>query len=345
MTEAEQIDRIRAHREALGKRLVILGHHYQRETIVRLSDFVGDSYALSAKAASQGDAESIVFCGVHFMAESARILASAHQRIFMPDVSAGCPMADMAFIEDVESAWKMITETLGPGSVIPVTYMNSSAELKAFCGVHGGAVCTSSNAKKVFKWALDIGKKIFFFPDEHLGRNTANTLSIPREQRILWDRNLPGGGVDEEGIERGTLFLWKGFCFVHTHFTLDHVREARKKYPDGRIIVHPECREEIVKEVDATGSTSYICKYTEDSPPGSTVIIGTEINLVSRLANENPDKTIIPLSRSLCNNMFLINPAKLLYTLDNLGKVNEIFVDQEITEGARLALNRMLKLA
>jgi quinolinate synthase len=345
MTEALQIDEIRKHKDRLGKKLVILGHHYQRESIIGVADFLGDSFGLSATAASQEEAEFIVFCGVHFMAESARVLAKSHQRVFQPNLDAGCPMADMADIDEVESAWNAIEDAIGSGRAIPVTYMNSSVDLKAFCGRNGGAVCTSSNAKQVFEWALGQEKKVLFFPDEHLGRNTANSLGIARENQLLWDRMKPLGGHASEDIERASVILWNGFCHVHTHYTLDHMNEIRKTHPDGKIVVHPECKEEIVALADAVGSTSFICKFVKAAKPGATIMIATEINLTLRLAREYPDRTIVPVSRSLCPNMYKINPANLLSTLNNLGEVNEIILGADVSKLAKLALDKMLELA
>ncbi len=345
MSEEKQIEEIMARKREWGTQLVILGHHYQRESIVRVSDFVGDSYGLSACTASQRDARYIVFCGVHFMAESARILALPQQRVFHPNLAAGCPMADMAEIDQVELAWETILEVHGEDVFVPITYMNSAADLKAFCGYRGGAVCTSSNAEQAFSWAIGNRKRILFFPDEHLGRNAANSLGIPEEKRIVWDYNLPRGGNAIKDIEHATVILWKGYCHVHTNLTLDHIRDARKRYPGGKIVVHPECREEIVAEADAAGSTDSICKYVENAPARSTILIATEINLVSRLAHEHPDKTIVPVHRSLCHNMYRINAGNLLHTLENLGDVGEILVDPDITRGARMALERMLELA
>ena len=345
LSEEEQLGLIRAHKDRLGNKLVILGHHYQRSSIIGVSDHIGDSLALAAHAASQKEAEFIVFCGVHFMAESARILASPNQRVFIPNPEAGCPLADMAEVEDVETAWEYIEGAVGGDSLVPVTYMNSTANLKSFCGFHGGAVCTSSNADKVFKWGFDDGKKIFFFPDEHLGRNTANALGITRDRQFLWDPRAEPPDSAARNIEQADVILWKGFCHVHTHFTRDHILEMRKKYPRGKIIVHPECNEEVIAGADAAGSTSFICKFVDQSAPGSTVLIATEINLVSRLAAEYPDKTILPVTRSLCPNMYKINTGNLLHLLDDLGRFNEVIVGEEVAEGARLALNRMLKLA
>jgi quinolinate synthase len=342
--EAEQLAEIRAHKERLGKKLVILGHHYQRASIISVSDYIGDSFALAARAASQQEAEFIVFCGVFFMAESARVLAAPHQRVFIPNPEAGCPLADMADVEDVEAAWEFIEEVTG-GGVVPITYMNSSVDLKAFCGYHGGAVCTSSNAGRVFRWGLEVGNKVFFFPDENLGQNTANALDVPRDRRFRWNPRTAVPALAARAVEGADVLLWQGFCHVHTNFTADHIRAMRDRYPEATIVVHPECSEEVVAGADASGSTSFICKFVENAPLGSTVAIATEINLVSRLAAEHPDKTILPVSRSLCPNMYQINTANLLHLLDELGNFNEISIDDTVSKGARLALDRMLKLA
>lgn len=347
MSEEEQIAKIISLKEERGETLVILGHHYQRESIVALSDFRGDSFALSAKAASQKNARYIVFCGVHFMAESARILAAPEQRVFLPNLTAGCPMADMAAVEDVETAWRAVTAVTGEENVIPVTYMNSTADIKAFCGAHGGAVCTSSNAQKVFEWVIGSGKRVLFLPDEHLGRNTSNALKIPAARQALWNPTKPDGGVSRAEIGEAQVILWKGFCHVHTHFTADQVIEMRTRYPDASVIVHPECPQEVVALADGTGSTSFIVNFVKDAPPDAVIVIGTEINLVTRLAHEHPDKIIMPLSRSLCHNMYKINLGNLLYTLENLDGdgANEIVVDAAIARDAKLALEKMLELA
>ncbi|MFH1754292.1 MAG: quinolinate synthase NadA, partial [Candidatus Latescibacterota bacterium] len=342
MPEAEQIDKIREHKARLGNKLVILGHHYQRESIIGVSDFIGDSFGLSAKAASQKDAQFIVFCGVHFMAESARVLAKPHQRVFQPNLDAGCPMADMADIDEVEAAWQAVEKVLGPGRVVPITYMNSTVDVKAFCGGHGGAVCTSSNAKRVFEWAIAQGKKVFFLPDEHLGRNTSNSLAIPKKHQLLWDRQARMGGHTARNIEQAHVILWDGFCHVHTYYTVNHLEQIKQAYPAGKIVVHPECREEVVAKADAVGSTGFICTYVKEAPAGSVILIATEINLTIRLARENADKTILPVARSLCPNMYKINPANLLSTLDSLGKENEIVLDADVSRLAKLALDKML---
>ncbi len=337
------IERIMEKKAQLGKRLVFLAHHYQRIEIVELSDFRGDSFGLSRIGSEQRDAEFILFCGVHFMAESADILKQEEQIVLHPNTSAGCPLADMADIDDVLHAWRQITAICG-NNLVPVTYMNSRAQLKAFCGRNGGTVCTSTNALKVFDWAFKRGEKIFFFPDEHLGRNTALKKKIARDKIIVWNPRMELGGNTPEAIKKAEVILWKGFCHVHTRFKAKDVIEARKRYPDARIVVHPECTEDVVALADANGSTEFIVNYTKEQPPNSKVLIGTEVNLVSRLAKENQDKTVLELKRSLCPNMFRISLNHVLWTLDNLGAVNVIAVPEEIKEDARIALEQMLKI-
>jgi quinolinate synthase len=343
---SELIERVRQIKQDLGKRLVILGHHYQRKEIVYLSHFRGDSFLLSKRAAEQSEAEFIVFCGVHFMAESARILAQPHQRVFLPNMRAGCPMAEMATIDAVESTWNELAAVLGPERILPVTYVNSDAQIKAFCGANGGLTCTSANAARAFTWAFDRRDKIVFFPDEHLGRNTANALGIPRDQVILWDWLSPEPltGHSEEAVQKARVVLWKGYCHVHTYFTPDLVRRARESRPGCRIIVHPECPEETVALSDATGSTEQIIKFVKAAPPASVIFIGTEVNMVHRLADEYPDRTILPLGRSLCPNMWKINLKNLLHTLEHFDDAEEVTVPAEIIEDARLALSRMLEI-
>jgi len=345
MTEEEQIEAVKAEKAKRGKQLIILGHHYQRDSIVDVSDHRGDSFALARVAASSKTAKYLVFCGVHFMAESARILATPQQRVFLPNHSAGCPMADMADIGDVEYAWQVIENELGNDPAVPITYINSSVDIKAFCGKHGGAVCTSSNANKVLSWALESGKNVMFFPDEHLGRNTANALGIPGGEQMLWDPHQSADEGVRSSLKNARVILWKGYCHVHTHFTVAHVEEIRNRYPEAKIIVHPECPQEVIALVDDAGSTHYIVNYVKKAPPGTQIAIGTEINLVSRLAHDHPDKTIMPLSRSLCHNMYKINPGVLLHTLENLPNVGEIIVDDAIASDARKALEKMLELA
>jgi len=342
--EERHIGEIRKIKKEMGDKLVILAHHYQRIDIVDLGDFIGDSFELSEKAAHSRKAKNIVFCGVHFMAESAAILAGPHQVVQIPDEHAGCPMADMADIHNVEKAWEELASVIDTAAITPIVYMNSDADLKAFCGRNGGLVCTSSNAPAAFDWAFGRSEKVFFFPDQHLGRNTGNERGIPREEMIVWDPQKPFGGNSSEEIKRARIILWDGYCLVHTHFTTKHVREMRKQFPEAKIVVHPECHEEVVALSDAVGSTGYIVKYVQEAAPGSTIIVGTEINLVKRLARENPDKKVIELHDSLCTNMFKIDLKKLLWTLENIGTVNVVTVSDTIKEDGRKALKRMLDL-
>lgn len=344
LDDKKVIKKILAVKESLGKNLLILTHHYQRKEIVDLGDFRGDSFGLSQRAAADRKARHIVFCGVHFMAESAEILSRPHQIVQIPALEAGCWMADMADVRMVEEAWKDICSIIEEESVVPIVYMNSDAGLKAFCGRHGGAVCTSSNAPDAFTWGFKTHEKVFFFPDQHLGRNSGYILGIPQEEMIVWNPEKPLGGNNLESIKRARIILWDGYCLVHTRFKVEHIREMRKKYPDAKIVVHPECTREVVEEADAVGSTSFIVKYIKDAPPGATVIIGTEINLINRLSLEHRDKNILDLYYSLCPNMFKINPGNLLETLENIGEANVITVSDAIKKDAGLALERMLAL-
>lgn len=339
------IHKIKEIKRVQGEKLIILTHHYQRKEIVDLGDYKGDSFDLSQKAAADKAAQYIIFCGVHFMAESAEILSQPQQTVQIPVIDAGCWMADMADVSTVEKAWEEITAVIGPDMITPIVYMNSDAGLKAFCGRKGGAVCTSSNAPLALKWGFDQREKILFFPDQHLGRNTANRMGIPSNEMVIWDPNKPLGGNSPKAIKSARLILWDGYCLVHTRFQTDHVREMRKKYPTAKIVVHPECTEDVVALSDAVGSTSFIVKYVENAPPKTTIIIGTEVNLVSRLALEHRDKEILELHYSLCPNMFKTGPKHLLWTLENLGQRNVIHVPEEIKADARLALDRMLALS
>jgi quinolinate synthase len=337
--------RIRALRQSLGERVVLLAHHYQRPEIVALADHRGDSLELSRIAAEQRQAKHIIFCGVNFMAESAAILCRPHQRVMHPDFAAGCPLADMASLAQVEQAWQELAEVCDPSlSVMPVTYINSTADIKAFCGRRGGSICTSSNARAVLRWALAHREKVFFFPDQHLGRNTANALGIPAKQQVLWDPRQPLGGNTRTHIREAKVILWKGHCHVHTLFGLEHIEQARRLYPGCRIVVHPECKEEVVKAADANGSTGFIVRYVQEASPGSCIVIGTEINLIARLAREHPDKRIYELARSLCPNMYKINLYNLYWTMSELGKVNVVTVAEDVKKHARAALARMLKI-
>lgn len=335
--------RIAALKKKLGRDLCILGHYYQRSEVAEFADHEGDSFAL-AKAGAGADARWIVFCGVHFMAEASVVLARGGQRIFLPDLDAGCPMADMANISEVEDAWSAFESEGVAKDFLPVVYMNSTAELKAFCGRKGGTVCTSSSAARAFDWAFRQGKKIFFFPDENLGRNTAHAFGVSENEIALWNPFEEPGKIELEKINKAHVVVWKGYCHVHTFFTPRHIEEARKKYPDCKVVVHPECDPKVVALSDGNGSTAFLKKIAEDAPPNSTVVIGTEINMVSRLAKNHPEKKIVPLARSLCPNMFKISLADLCWTLEDLGSVNEVFVSADIALDAKLALDRMLTL-
>ena len=343
--DKEIIEHIENIKSDLGDNLVILTHHYQRKEIVDLGDYRGDSFELSRKAAADKHARFIVFCGVHFMAESAEILSQPHQTVQIPDIEAGCWMADMADIYLVERAWEAIASILGEGSFLPIVYMNSDARLKAFCGLHGGAVCTSSNAAAAFRWGLDQGKKVFFFPDEQLGRNSGNRMGISSDAMIVWDPHKPLGGNTPERIKRAEIILWKGYCLVHTRFQVDHIQQMRSRFPEAKIVVHPECTQEVADQADAVGSTSFIVNYVKNAPPDSTIIVGTETNLIHRLSLEHPDKKVLELHRSLCPNMFKINLNNLLETLKRIGEVNRVIVPEDVKDKARLALDRMLALA
>ncbi len=338
------VERIRSHKRRLGDDLVILGHHYQRQEVIEHADFRGDSYGLSKTAAEQ-EARYIVFCGVEFMADSARILARPEQVVIHPDTSAGCPMADMADSTGVERAWADLEDVLGAtDDVIPLTYINSDVGTKAFCGRHGGAVCTSTNAPRAFDWAYSRGGRVFFFPDEHLGRNTAWNKGIRGEQAVLYDPALPLGGLSPERIRAARVFLWKGHCHVHTHFTEEMVKLAREQDPEVRVVVHPECRREVVDAADADGSTSFIIDYCARAPAGSRILVGTELNLCRRLNLEHADRSIEALDRSICPNMWKVSLNDLLWSLDRLGEVNVVRVDPGFREEAGLALERMLSI-
>ncbi len=352
--DAEELSRrIRGARATLGDKVVILGHHYQREDIIQFADDRGDSFALAQYAASHPEAPYIVFCGVHFMAEAADILAAPHQQVILPNIEAGCSMADMANDADVNQAWRELGELYGgTDDIIPVTYMNSAASLKAFCGRNGGVVCTSSNAAKVLEWAFERGKRVFFFPDQHLGRNTGASMGIPLDEMVLWNWRRPAGslgGASEEDLLRARIILWQGHCSVHQRFSLTQIEDARAKYPGVQIVVHPECRYEVVQAADANGSTAYIAKYVANAAPGSIIGIGTEINLVARLAKENPDKTIFCLDPVVCpcSTMYRVHPAYLAWVMESLVDgvvVNQIKVPDEVRKDARVALERMLAL-
>lgn len=333
-------------RNQVGDKLVILGHHYQRDEVIQFADFRGDSYKLSKEAASRGDADFILFCGVHFMAESADVLGQPHQQVILPNMEAGCSMADMAKPVDVEACWAEL-KRLGIGNVVPVTYMNSAASLKAFCGRNGGIVCTSSNASRVYDWAFDGGERILFFPDEHLGRNTGLKKGIPLDKMVVWDPFQPLGGNTEEALRNATVILWKGYCSVHARFTVQQIETARQAYPDVQVIVHPECDYRVVQAADYDGSTEKIIDTISDAPTGSTWAVGTEINLVNRLQSEMPDKKIFCLDPVICpcSTMYRVHPAYVLWTLEHLANgevVNRVEVDPVTKKDALIALERML---
>src|SRR5215471_6976471 len=348
LSDQEVDERIRGAREALGDRLVILGHHYQRDEVIKFADVRGDSFKLAQWASKRKDAEFIVFCGVHFMAESADVLSADYQKVVLPDMSAGCSMADMAAIDQVEACWEDL-ERITSSTIIPVTYMNSAASIKAFCGRHGGAVCTSSNAPAVMNWALSRAGTILFLPDQHLGRNTGYGLGLSLDVMPVWDPYEELGGNSVETLRNSRVILWKGHCSVHQRFLPQHVAQVRSRYPGIRVISHPECRFEVTQLSDEVGSTEHIIKCITQSPAGTKWAVGTEIHLVNRLMKENPDHFIIPLDDCgcLCSTMFRIDPQHLLWSLENLleGRVvNQIRVPADIAADARIALNRMLEI-
>jgi len=358
LSDAELGLRIAAAKRSLGNRLIILGHHYQQDAIIRLADFVGDSFELSQKAAAQKDIEFVIFCGVHFMAESADILTPAQVKIVLPDLGAGCSMADMANLEQTLECWDQLREVCPEQTIVPITYMNSSAAIKAFVGRHDGAVCTSSNCASVLKWALAGGAddgaadgkaKILFFPDQHLGRNTAYAMGYSLDSMVVWDPAEELGGHDPERIALADFVLWKGQCSVHQLFRPEHVDQVRANYPDMKVIVHPECRWDVVQKSDQVGSTAYIVKQISQAPPGSQWAVGTEVHLVNRLAKQHPDQKIIVLSdcQCLCTTMYRIDLAHLCWVIENLAQgtvVNQIKVDAETRRWAVLALDRMLAI-
>ena len=344
------VERVAVARRKLGSKLIVLGHHYQREDIIQFADFRGDSFKLAQWAAQHPESDYIVFCGVHFMAEAADILSAPHQTVMLPNMAAGCSMADMADPEAVYACWEELEEAGVADKVVPVTYMNSAASLKAFCGRHGGIVCTSSNAPAVLKWAFERGEKVLFFPDQHLGRNTAASMGIPLDRMPLWNYNRPYGslgGMTLEELERSQVILWQGHCSVHQRFGVDQIEAARAKYPDIQVVVHPECRYEVVQAADSYGSTEFIARTIAEGAPGSKFAVGTEINLVSRLAHENPDKTVFCLDPVVCpcSTMYRIHPAYLAWTVEELAAgriVNRVQVDEETAHYAKIALDRML---
>jgi len=351
LSDAELNERIEAARKELGSRLVILGHHYQRDDVICHADYTGDSLKLAQLAASRPDAEFIVFCGVHFMAESADILKPGEQKVILPDLGAGCSMADMASAEQVEDAWEQLAALgiLKEFRVMPITYMNSTAAIKAFCGKNGGVVCTSSNAVPLFDKSLKEADKLFFFPDQHLGRNTGVKFGIPLDEMVLWDPFKELGGNTEDELRKARLILWKGHCSVHGRFKPWHVDQVRAEVPGIKVLVHPECVYEVVEKSDLNGSTEFIIKALENAEPGSKWAIGTEVNLVNRLKASHPDKHIQLLAPDLCMcaTMFRIAPQNLAWALESIiaGEVvNQITVPEETACWARIALDRMLAI-
>ncbi|CAB4874007.1 unannotated protein [freshwater metagenome] len=344
------VERARVARAGLGERALVLGHHYQRDEVIDFADITGDSFKLAQAAAAKSSAEYIIFCGVHFMAESADILTTADQKVILPDLAAGCSMADMATANQVEKCWQEL-ESIGVATkTIPVTYMNSSAAIKSFTGEHGGTICTSSNAKKTMEWALTQGEKILFLPDQHLGRNTAVlSLGLTLQDCVLWNPWKPMGGLTEREIKEAKVILWRGHCSVHGRFTKESVDEVRNRLQGVQVLVHPECQHEVVKSADVVGSTEFIIKTVEESPAGSKWAIGTELNLVSRLAKNNPDKQIVFLDKTVCycSTMNRIDLPHLVWAMESLVSghlVNQIKVDESVSAYSKIALERMLSL-
>ena len=349
MPDTSLDERLAAARETMGREAVILGHHYQRDEVVKFADYLGDSYKLCQLAASREEARYIIFCGVHFMAESADVLRRDGQKVILPDLSAGCSMADMADIGQVEDCWEEMERAGLTDGLVPITYMNSTAAIKAFCGERGGAVCTSSNAQAAYRWALERGKRILFLPDQHLGRNSGYALGFALDEMVVWDPFAPMGGHPASRYHNSRVILWKGHCSVHQRFLPEHVDRVREMHPGIRVIVHPECRWEVVQKADLTGSTEYIIKQIAAGEPGGKWAVGTEIHLVNRLAKEHPDRFVTSLDASgcLCTTMYRISPHHLLWAMENLleGRVvNHIVVEEEVRHWARVALDRMLAI-
>jgi quinolinate synthase len=358
LSDDEMDERIAAAKRTLGSRVVILGHHYQRDEVIKFADFTGDSLKLARAAATKHEAEFIVFCGVHFMAESADILRAPHQKVVLPDLAAGCSMADMAAPDQLEMCWREMQQMgvhadaveNGRQGVIPVTYINSSAAIKAFVGAHGGIVCTSTNAAAVMQWAWERGEKLLMLPDQHLGRNTGYKMGVPLDEMVVWDPNEMWGGLSAEQLAKAKLILWKGHCSVHTRFTTQQIDAFRAKYPQGQVIAHPECTWDVVQAADASGSTEAIINAVRNSPEGSVWAVATEVHLVNRLMHEMaPGKTVVTLDPfgCLCSTMFRVSPNHLLWILEGLveGRVqNQITVPDDQKHDARLALDRMLQV-
>ncbi|MEZ5286214.1 MAG: quinolinate synthase NadA [Vicinamibacterales bacterium] len=350
LTDDEMAERIAAARATLGDRLVVLGHHYQRDEVIRFADYTGDSFKLAREIARHPESEFIVFCGVHFMAESADILALPHQQVILPDLAAGCSMADMAPPDQLETCWAELDRLGVANRVVPVTYINSAASIKAFVGERGGTVCTSSNAEATLRWGWTQQEKILFLPDQHLGRNTAWKMGVPLDEMVVWDPYQPFGGLTREEIERARLILWKGHCSVHVRFTVKQIEQVRAQHPGVRVIVHPEVPFDVLRAADDFGSTEYILDTVRKAPAGTTWAVGTEVHLVHRLAEEvAPEKTVLSLDAMgcLCSTMFRVSPNHLLWVLEGLvdGQVhNRVVVPQRDKKFARIALDRMLTI-
>ncbi|WP_028651158.1 quinolinate synthase NadA [Nocardioides halotolerans] len=349
-SDPDLVARARAAKEALGSRVFVLGHHYQRDEVIQFADVTGDSFKLAREAAARPDAEFIVFCGVHFMAESADILTSDEQRVILPDLAAGCSMADMARLRQVEDAWAAMEAAGVADDVVPITYMNSSADIKAFCGRHGGAVCTSSNAETALEWAYQQGSKVLFLPDQHLGRNTAVLkMGLSLDDCVVWDPHRENGGLTPEQLHDAKMILWKGHCSVHGRFSEETIPELRASIPGVQVIVHPECKHEVVLAADLVGSTEFIIQTIEAAPAGSAWAVGTELNLVKRLAADHPDKRIVFLDKTVCycSTMNRIDLPHFVWAMESLVDgvvVNQIEVDDDTETWAKVALDRMLAL-
>jgi quinolinate synthase len=354
LSDEEMDARILAARKTLGSRVIILGHHYQRDEVIKFADYTGDSYKLAQQVSKHPDAEFIVFCGVHFMAESADVLTAPYQQVILPDLAAGCSMADMADPDQLELCWSDLRQMglldEGRQACVPVTYINSAASIKAFCGEHGGVVCTSSNAAATLKWAWERGERILFLPDQHLGRNTAYKLGVPLDQMVVWDPHEIWGGLEPDAVKKARIILWKGHCSVHTRFTVRQIENIRAQHPGVRVIVHPEVPWDVVQAADDAGSTEYIIQQVTNSPAGSVWAVGTEIHLVSRLARQvAPERTVLSLDQfgCLCSTMFRVSPNHLVWTLEGLvdGVVhNRIVVPDDRKHWTKVALDRMLSI-
>ena len=348
-SDPQLVERAHAARRALGDRAFVLGHHYQRDEVIQFADVDGDSFKLAQQAAARPSAEFIIFCGVHFMAESADILTGDHQRVVLPDLGAGCSMADMASFDQVEEAWDTLADAGVADRTVPVSYMNSTADIKAFTGRHGGTICTSSNATRALRWAFERGEKVLFLPDQHLGRNTAVGMGMDLSDCAVYDPNRPGGGLTTAELRRARMLLWRGHCSVHGRFSVDCVDEVRERIKGVTVLVHPECRHDVVSAADLVGSTEYIIRAVRDAPAGTAFAIGTELNLVQRLAKRHPDKQIVYLDRTVCfcSTQNRIDLPHLVWTMESLiagDVVNTVTVEPEIARQARLALDQMLAL-